>query len=89
MKIDDEKPVLMDVPKSLSVHTDLGLPTAVVSWQQPSATDNSGEPVTISSNFKSGDTFPIGITNVTYTATDASGNEEFATLTIIVIGKIF
>ena len=64
------------------------MPTAVVSWHQPSATDNSGESVTITSNFNSGDTFPIGITNITYTATDTSENEESATFTITVIGKI-
>ena len=78
----------MNVPESIVVNTDPGMPTAVASWQQPSATDNSGEPVTISSNFNSGDTFPIGITTVTYTATDTSGNEESATFTITVSGKI-
>ena len=81
-------PFFLDVPEGLVVSTDPGLPTAVVSWQQPSATDNSGDPVTIASNFNSGDTFPIGITTVTYTATDTSGNEESATFTINVTGKI-
>ena len=64
------------------------MPTAVVSWRQPSATDNSGEQVTISSNFNSGDTFPIGVTTVTFTATDTSANEESATFTITVTGKV-
>ena len=78
----------MDVPERLVVYTDPGLPTAVASWDQPSTVDNSGEPVTISSNFYSGDRFPIGITNVTYTATDTSGNEKSAMFTITVTGKI-
>ena len=79
----------MDVPKSLVVNTDSGMPTAVVSWQQPSATENSGEPVTIFSNFNSGDTFPIGVTTVTFTATDTSGNANSARFTITVTGKMF
>ena len=79
----------MDVPESFLVSTDPRVPTAVVSWQQPSATDNSGGTVTISSNFNSGDIFSIGKTNVTYTATDASGNEESASFTITVIGRNF
>ena len=87
-KTDAEKPVFMNVPESLAVNTDPGMPTAVVSWQQPSATDNSDEPLTISSNFNSGDKFPIGITTITYTATDSSGNEESVMFTITVSGKI-
>ena len=87
-KTDDEMPAFVNVSESLVVNTDPGLPTAVVFWQQPLATDNSGEPVTISSNFTSGDTFPIGITAVTFTATDTSGNEASALLTITVTGKI-
>ena len=79
----------MNVPKGLVVNTDSGMPTTVVSWQQPSATENSGEPVTISSNFNSGDTFPIGITTVTFTATDSSGNANSATFAITVTGKMF
>ena len=87
-KTDDEMPVFMDVPEGLVVNTDSGLPTAVVFWQKPSATDNSGDPLTIASNFNPGDSFPIGITTVTYTATDTSGNEEPAMFTITVTGKI-
>ena len=87
-KSDDEKPVFFNVPENLVINTDPGLPTAVVSWQQPSATDNSGGSVTITSNFNSSDTFPIGITNVTYTATDTSGNEESAMFSITIIGEI-
>ena len=78
----------MDVPESLVVNTDPGMPTAVVSWQQPSAIENSGKSVTISSNFNSGDTFRIGITTVAYTVSDTSGNTESAMFTITVTGKI-
>ena len=87
-KTDDEKPVFINVPENLVINTDRGLPTAVVSWQQPSARDNSFGSVTITSNFNPGDRFPIGKTNITYTATDMSGNEQSAMFSITVIGEI-
>jgi hypothetical protein len=47
---------------------------AIINWVAPSATDNCGTP-SISSNYISGATFPMGITKVIYTATDAKGNK--------------
>jgi hypothetical protein len=47
---------------------------AIITWVAPSATDNCGTP-SISSNYNSGATFPMGITKVIYTATDAKGNK--------------
>ena len=49
------------------------------------ATDNSGS-VTLTSNYQSGGTFPIGDTNVVYTATDPSGNFETASFKLTVQG---
>lgn len=46
-----------------------------VPWKQPTFTDNSGKPVTISSNRQSGDFFSVpGSYEVVYTASDDSGN---------------
>ena len=78
----------MYVPSNIVVNTDPGLPTAVVWWHQPSATDNSGETVTIISNLNPGDIFFIGITNITYTASDTSGNKVSFIFTVTVKGKI-
>lgn len=46
-----------------------------VHWERPTFTDNSGKPVTISSNRQSGDFFSVpGSYEVVYTASDDSGN---------------
>jgi gliding motility-associated-like protein len=46
---------------------------AMVPWELPTATDNCGS-VTITSSHNPNDNFPIGKTEVKYTATDSQGN---------------
>eukprot|EP00057_Strongylocentrotus_purpuratus_P026271 XP_011680745.1 PREDICTED: hyalin-like [Strongylocentrotus purpuratus] len=70
---DMQDPTISSCPPSQSVNTDSGLATAVVSWTPPTASDNSGS-VSLTSDYSSGNPFPIGSTRVTYTATDGSGN---------------
>ena len=73
------------MPSDISVYTDPGLPSAVVNWTEPTASDNSGS-VTLTYDWPSGSAFPIGSTNVTYTATDAAGNQITSTFTVTVTG---
>ena len=54
-------------PPDVLVNVTTGSGSAVVSWIPPTATGGSGS-VTTTSNFKPGDTFPIGATEVTYEA---------------------
>ena len=51
------------------------------------ATDNSGS-VTLTSNYHAGDVFPIGDTNVVYTATDQSSNIATISFTVTVEGNV-
>ena len=60
--------------------------TAIVKWKNPKARDNSGPPK-LQQSHKPGDSFPIGITVVTYIATDSSSNTATAVFTITVKGK--
>lgn len=53
-----------------------------VSWTVPSVTDNCG--ATMTGSHTSGSTFPLGVTTVTYTATDGSGNVSTCSFTITV-----
>ena len=85
--IDSEIPVISGTPSTQNVNTDDDSPTAIVSWTPPTASDNSGETVTLTADYGPGDTFPIGTTTVTYTATDAYGNTATSTLNVVVIGK--
>ena len=80
-------PNISNVPSDIVRKTDPGLPTASVTWDAPKASDDSGD-VTLSSNFESGDAFPIGETKVTYEAVDPSGNRITVGFTITVKGKI-
>ena len=70
---DEEIPKLNNIPSNISVSSNVGQAFAIVNWTEPNANDNSGV-VTVSSSIKSGSLFYIGITNVTYTAVDPSGN---------------
>ena len=58
-----------------------------MSWTPPTASDNSGETVTLTSDYSPGDTFPIGTTVVTYTAMDAYGNVATSSFNVVVTGK--
>ena len=50
---------------------------AVVSWEEPVFSDNSGRIFSVVSNRQSGSLFAVpGVYNVVYTATDPSGNEN-------------
>eukprot|EP00057_Strongylocentrotus_purpuratus_P007664 XP_011662138.1 PREDICTED: hyalin-like [Strongylocentrotus purpuratus] len=80
---DNEKPVFDLCPGDQDVTTDIGYPTAVVNWTQPTATDNSGIQ-TLTSTHNSGENFTIGNNTVTYTATDDAGNTETCTFVVIV-----
>ncbi|TPV33434.1 HYR domain-containing protein [Paucihalobacter ruber] len=72
---DNENPVITDCPTDITVANDKGNCSAAVTWTAPTATDNSGS-VTLISNFEPGHIFPVGITEVVYTATDAAGNQS-------------
>jgi gliding motility-associated-like protein len=57
---------------------------ATVSWVVPTASDNCTATPAVTSNFNSGDVFPIGVTTVTYTATDAAGNSVTCSFSVTV-----
>ncbi|MEC9475411.1 MAG: HYR domain-containing protein [Planctomycetota bacterium] len=80
---DDEAPGISGIPAALDLTTDQGLCTATAMWSDPIPADNCGS-VSLSSNFDSGDSFPIGSTTVTYTATDASSNSSSISFVVTV-----
>ena len=74
------------MPANIIQNTDTGLATAVVNWNEPTASDNSGM-VTVSSSHSTGEMFPIGVTTVTYTAVDAASNIITETFSITIEGN--
>jgi hypothetical protein len=77
------KPVITGCPSSVFATTNTTINGAVAIWRAPSATDNCGF-VNLTSTANSGSTFPVGATNVVYTATDAKNNASTCTFTVTV-----
>lgn len=55
--------------------------TATVNWIPPDFTDNC-PPVVVVSNFAPGFSFPVGVTTVVYTATDANNNSTVVSFNV-------
>jgi len=73
---DNEKPVISGCPSNITQLNDPGQFNAVVTWTEPTATDNctpSGSLIWSKSHLP-GSIFPAGTTTVTYTVKDASFN---------------
>ena len=83
--IDSEKPIILNIPQNMILDTTSN--EAELTWTEPSGSDNSGS-YTLSSNYASGSRFPLGVTQVTYTAIDPSGNTKVTSFTINVQGKL-
>ena len=82
---DKENPMI-ECPTNQTVDTDLGLPTAVVKWDEPKATDNSGEAVNVSCTPTAGSNFTIGQHEVVCAAVDKSGNKGSCAFNVTIIG---
>ena len=80
---------ISNTPSNIFTNTDPNQPTAVVTWTPPTATNivNNGQ-VFLTSNYQPGNRFPIGVTTVTYTATDAFNNVKTASFTVTVAGRV-
>jgi gliding motility-associated-like protein len=86
--VNDITPQVFDFcPTTVDVaEFDVSTQTAVVTWQEPTATDNCVIPG-ISSDYYTGDSFPAGRTIVTYTATYGSGSIATCEISVDVIGN--
>src|SRR5690554_5423627 len=80
---DNEDPVFTACPSDIAQDVDAGSCDAVVTWTAPTFTDNCTG-TTLTSTHNSGDTFPIGTTTVTYTATDAAGNVQTCSFDVVI-----
>ena len=80
--VDSIKPVFASCPVNATVTTLDAC--AIVQFATPVATDNCGTP-SVLGNFSTGTCFPLGTTNVVYTATDLKGNVAFCSFTVTVV----
>ncbi|XP_070536967.1 hyalin-like [Ptychodera flava] len=81
---DSEPPYFDDCPENITANTEQGSATVNVSWTAPSASDNSGENVSVTVSHQPGSFFPLGSMDVTYTAEDSYGNQAKCTFTVTV-----
>ena len=86
--IDNTCPNITGKLEDIVQKTDPGSANALVSWTEPTAHDNSGL-VTLRSNYKPGELFPIAVTTVEYMAEDSQFNTACMTFTVTVVGEIF
>jgi hypothetical protein len=83
---DETDPVIDPCPADISVNADAGGCDAVVTWTDPTATDNCDPSPTVVCSPPSGSPFPQGTTPVTCTATDDCDNTDVCSFDVIVSG---
>ena len=84
--VDVEAPVITCVSNQ-SIDTDKGMDTAMVLWEGPKASDNSGNVSRIICDPQSGTNFNIGETTVICEALDGKGNRAACSFQVNVMGK--
>lgn len=82
--IDEEEPEIIGCPVTLVVANAPGLCGAQVFWTEPEAIDNCGID-TLTSDYTSGSFFPVGTTDVTYTAMDKCGKVTQCFFSIVIV----
>ncbi|MCB9185393.1 MAG: HYR domain-containing protein, partial [Flavobacteriales bacterium] len=70
--LDTISPIIVGCPNDTLIEPNSNDCSPVVTWPEPTVSDNCT--ATLSSNFSSGDSFPVGTTTVVYDAEDESGN---------------
>ncbi|WP_053224800.1 HYR domain-containing protein, partial [Roseivirga seohaensis] len=80
--IDNIAPVFTNAPTNKTYQAENGNCTLNAYWTVPVVSDNCNASVTSTHN--PGDAFPVGTTQVTYTATDAGGNTTTASFNVTV-----
>ena len=81
----DKTPPIISCPANITTEF-TGQAGAIVNFALPTATDNCGGQVTVTSSKASGSVFPLGVTTVLLTAKDAAGNTANCSFTVTVTG---
>jgi hypothetical protein len=81
---DSQFPIITSCPTNITVNSSSSTCDAMVFWGAPTGSDNCPG-VIMTSNAFPGTTFPVGITTVTYTATDNYGNTTTCSFDVTVV----
>ncbi|XP_072051852.1 hyalin-like [Amphiura filiformis] len=82
--VDSQPPITMNCPMDLNSVVPVGTAGAPVSWQEPTATDESGNAMIASASHNPGSFFPVGMTRVNYRFTDTVGNVATCSFNVVV-----
>lgn len=82
--VDDIPPVIFNCPSDVTVDTEPGLCSAIVTWTDPSALDDCDPVVEVTCDFPSGTSFPGGPTTVLCIATDDAGLSDSCSFIVTV-----
>ena len=86
--VDTVRPEIQFCPQNINQQIQFGVPSVIVTWNQPIASDNSGQTPNVQTTHQSGSSFRVGTTTVIYTFTDDAGNEAICSFNVnIVSGK--
>jgi len=81
---DTTDPTIHNCPDDVEADTAAGARDAQVWWTEPTATDDESGIASFTSTHMPGERFHLGITLVTYVATDGAGNTSYCSFLIIV-----
>ncbi|MDX2361589.1 MAG: HYR domain-containing protein [Crocinitomicaceae bacterium] len=84
--MDTIAPTFANCPTDITLTPTLAGCSAIHIWTAPTESDNCS--VTVVASHNSGDTFGPGVTTVTYTATDASGNTAVCSFDVTVVNDL-
>ena len=86
--VDTVRPEIQFCPQNINQQIQFGVPSVIVTWNQPTASDNSGQTPNVQATHQPGSSFPVGTSTVIYTFTDAAGNEATCSFNVnVVSGK--
>ena len=83
--VDTNPPTFVTTVADIIKSTEQGSCSAAASWIAAVAEDDCSPPPMVSSSHINGGTFPLGVTEVTLTATDDYGNSSTSTFTVTVL----
>lgn len=85
---DTINPVISNCPAMITELVNSANCSAVVSWTEPSATDNCAANSSFVTTHNPGAVFPLGTTPVTYTFDDGNGNSAVCGFDVVVISNL-
>ena len=88
MVTDTTPPVISNCPSDMSYQINQGEGSQLtISWQEPTATDDSGIPPSVLQTHAPGDVFSAGVTTVTYIFSDQAQNRATCEFDIEILRK--